>query len=294
MSALEHILDTQDMVGECPVWSLEEQALYWVDILGCRFHRFHPVSDKLDTYSVDASVGAIGLRASGGLVMATGKGFATYDLTTRTTTFLNSPEADIFSYMRFNDGNVDCQGRFWAGTMSTIPENWNKLQGNLYRLDPDRTVQAMDTGFALINGIGWSPDNTVMYVVDSERKIVYQYDFDLASGEIAHRRTFLDTSEERGVPDGLAVDQEGALWIAYWDGWKIIRYDPSGKRLLQIDLPVQCPASCAFGGRDLDELYITSAWEDLNDEQRASQPLAGDLFRIKTEIKGLPQPLFMG
>lgn len=293
MSALEHLLATQDMVGECPVWSIEEQALYWVDILGCRIHRYHPALGKLDTYSVDASVGSIGLRASGGLVMATGKGFATYDLTTRTTTLLSNPQADI-PHMRFNDGNVDCQGRFWAGTMSTIPENWDKLQGNLYRLDPDRTVQAMDTGFAIINGIGWSPDNTAMYVVDSVRKAVYQYDFDPASGEIAHRRTFLDTSEEKGVPDGLTVDQEGALWIAYWDGWKIIRYDPSRKRILQIDLPVQCPASCAFGGRDLDELYITSAWEELNDDQRASQPLAGDLFRIKTEIKGLPQPLFLG
>ncbi len=293
MSALEHVLASQDMVGECPVWSIEEQTLYWVDILGCRFHCYHPGSGKVDTYIVDASVGAIALRASGGLVMATGKGFATYDLTTRTTTFLSNPEADIPD-MRFNDGNVDCQGRFWAGTMSTIPENWDKLLGNLYRLDPDGIVHDMDTGFALINGIVWSPDNTAMYIVDSVRKAVYQYDFDPASGEIAQRRTFLDTSEEKGVPDGLTVDQEGALWIAYWDGWKIIRYDPSGKRISQIDLPVQCPASCAFGGKDLDELYITSAWEELNDDQRASQPLAGDLFRIKTEIKGLPQPLFLG
>lgn len=293
MPDLEHVLASQDVVGEGPVWSVDEQALYWVDILGCRFHRFHPASGEHDTYTLDVTIGALALRATGGLVMATGKGFATFDLATRTVTFLAHPEAST-PHMRFNDGNVDCRGRFWAGTMSTIPEKWHSLQGNLYRLNPDRSVQVMDTGYALINGIGWSPDNASMYVVDSVHKLVYLYDFDPDSGAIAHRRTFLDTSDEMGVPDGLAVDQEGALWVAFWDGWKIVRYDPSGKRLSQIDLPVQCPSSCAFGGKNLDELYITSAWEELNEQQRANQPLAGDLFHMKTGVVGIPRPRFLG
>jgi len=293
MPDLEHVLASQDVVGEGPVWSVDEQALYWVDILGCRFHRYHPASGKHDIYTVDVTVGALALRASGGLVMATGKGFATYDLATRTITFLAHPEAST-PHMRFNDGNVDCRGGFWAGTMSTLPENWDLLQGKLYRLGPDRSVHVMDTGYALINGLGWSPDNASMYVVDSVRKVIYQYNFDPDSGAIAHRRTFFDTSDEMGVPDGLTVDQEGALWVAFWDGWKIVRYGPFGKRLLQIDLPFQCPTSCAFGGSNLDELYITSAWEELNEQQRASQPLAGDLFHMKTGIVGIPRPRFLG
>jgi sugar lactone lactonase YvrE len=293
MSNLEHILSSQDMVGESPVWSVDEQALYWVDILGCRFHRYHPETSKYETYTVDVSIGAIALRSSGGLVMGTGKGFATYDLNTSTITFLAHPEADS-PHMRFNDGNVDCRGSFWAGTMSNLSENLDLLQGKLYRLDPDGSVHIMDTGFALINGMGWSPNNTQMYVVDSARKVVYLYDFDLSSSTITNRRLFLNTSEMAGVPDGLTVDSEGAVWIAFWDGWKIIRFDPGGKRIGQIDLPVQCPTSCAFGGRHFDELYITSAWEELSEEQRTSQPFAGDLFRLRTGNSGLPQPLFLG
>ncbi|HVB73707.1 MAG TPA: SMP-30/gluconolactonase/LRE family protein [Ktedonobacteraceae bacterium] len=290
---LEHLLASRDRVGESPLWSVEEQTLYWVDILGCRFHRYHQPSGTWDTYTVDASVGALALRASGGLVLATGKGFALYDVSTKTISWLAQPELDP-ARMRFNDGKVDCRGRFWAGTMSLMAADWNLMQGSLYRLDSDSTVHRMDTAYALINGIGWSPDDTRMYVVDSVQRAIYLYDFDADTGAIAYRRTFLDTSHEMGVPDGLTVDSEGAIWVAYWDGWKIVRYDSEGKRLSQVDLPVQCPTSCAFGGRDLDECYIASAWEELNEEQKASQPLAGDLFKIRPGVKGIPSPLFRG
>lgn len=291
MPCLEHLLASQDMVGESPLWSVEEQALYWVDILGCRFHRYHQPSNTWDTYTIDASIGALALCASGGLVLATGKGFALYDISTRTITWFTQQLFDC-ARMRFNDGKVDCRGRFWAGTMGLLPDDWNLLQGNLYRLDPGGTAHPVDTGYALINGIGWSPDNTCMYVVDSVQQTVYLYDFDADAGSITNRRTFLDTSQEMGVPDGLTVDAEGAIWVAYWNGWKIVRYSSSGGRLMQIDLPVQCPTSSAFGGRNLDECYITSSWEELNAEQRASQPLAGDLFKIRPAVKGIPSSLF--
>jgi sugar lactone lactonase YvrE len=291
MTGLEHVLASQDMVGESPIWSVAEQALYWVDILGCRFHRYHPQSGTRDTYSIDASVGALGLRASGGPVLATGRGLALYDLSTRTIDWLSQALFDP-GKMRFNDGKVDSRGRFWAGTMGLEAADRQLLQGNLYRLDPDASVHLMDTGYTLINGIGWSPDDTRMYVVDSEQRAIYLYDFDAEMGAIAQRRLFLDTSREPGVPDGLTVDVEGAIWVAYWNGWRIVRYDASGKRLAQIDLPVQCPTSCTFGGHNLEELYITSAWEELNEEQRKSQPLAGDLFRIRPGVKGMQSPLF--
>lgn len=292
MVQIEPVLPSQDIVGECPVWSVAEDALYWVDILGRRFHRYHPASGEHEIYTVDVSIGAIALRAAGGLIMATGKGFATYNLTSRTMRVLATPFEEA-SHMRFNDGSVDCRGRFWAGTVSTLAQ-WDRLQGKLYRFDPDGLMQIMDTGFALVNGIAWSPDNTRMYVVDSVRKCIFFYDFDPAVGMITNRRVFLDTSLEVGIPDGLTVDVEGMLWVAFWDGWKVVRYDASGKRSSQIDLPVQCPTSCAFGGRSLEQLYITSAWEELNKEQRASQPFAGDLFRIQPATMGLPRPLFLG
>lgn len=295
MPQLEHVLASQDMVGECPYWNINEQALYWVDILGNRFHRYHPTTGKWDTYTVDKtmSIGAIAPGKSGDIVMATSNGFARYNLTTKEISFIIHPKAHL-RHMRFNDGSVDAQGRFWAGTMSMLPEKWELLEGKLYRLDPDESVHAMDTDYALINGIGWSPDNTAMYVVDSARKLVYRFDFDLLSGKISNRRTFLDTTDEMGVPDGLAVDQAGNLWIAFWDGWNITCFDREGTRLSRINLPVQCPASCTFGGADLDELYITSAWDELNEEQRVNQPLAGDIFRMKMDVPGLAQHLFLG
>ncbi len=290
---LERALACQDMVGEGPLWSAGEQALYWVDILGCRFHRYHLPSGAWDTFRLDTSVGALGLRPSGGLVLATGRGFALYDLPSRSVEWLALPAFNP-ARMRGNDGKVDRQGRFWAGTMGLESSERALLQGKLYRLDPDRSVYEMDSGFALINGLGWSPDDTRMYAVDSEQRVVYQYDFDASTGSIANRRVLLDTVQEPGVPDGLTVDAEGGIWVAYWDGWKIARYNANGKKLAQLDLPVQCPTSCAFGGPNLDELYITSAWEELSAEQRASQPLAGDLFRARPGIRGEPCQLFKG
>src|SRR5260370_22869048 len=140
MLHLDHVIASQDMVGECPFWHVGEEALYWVDILGNKFHRYHPASGTWDTYTVNVtmSIGAIAPCKSGGILMATGKGFARYDLTTREISFLTHPEAQNVQ-MRFNDGSVDSQGRFWAGTMSTLPDEWEQLQGKLYRLDPDES-----------------------------------------------------------------------------------------------------------------------------------------------------------
>jgi sugar lactone lactonase YvrE len=133
-----------------------------------------------------------------------------------------------------------------------------------------------------------------MYFTDSPLRVIYVYDFDAASGAIENRRPFIHTPEGKGVPDGLTVDSEGFIWSACWGGWKITRYDPTGKVERIIQLPVQYPTSCAFGGASLDELFITSAWKALSEEKRKRQPLAGDLFRLKVGIKGLVEPKFAG
>ena len=133
-----------------------------------------------------------------------------------------------------------------------------------------------------------------MYLTDSPQYMIYAYDFDAATGAIENRRPFIHTSDEKGVPDGLAVDSEGCIWSARWGGWKVTRYDLSGKVERALQLPVQYPTSCAFGGEHLDELYITSAWTALSEEQKKQQSYAGDLFRVKTNIKGLEKPKFVG
>jgi len=290
---VEHILGVRNKLGEGPLWSSTGQALYWVDIEGHRFYRYQPASGVQESFDVGLPVGVLAPRAAGGLVMATKRGFALWDAPAQPLRFLADPEADR-PQMRFNDGAVDCQGRFWAGTMCEVPEQRQGGEGKLYRLDPDGSIRVMETGLTISNGIGWSPDNHTMYLTDSPLYMIYAYDFDPATGAIRNRRPFTHTPDEDGVPDGLTVDSEGYVWSVRWGGWKLTRYDPAGNQERKVRLPVQYPTSCAFGGANLDELYITSAWTELGEKQKQEQPFAGDLFRVKMDIKGMEQPPFAG
>ena len=292
MNEVEHVLAAQNMVGEGPIWSVKEQALYWVDIEGHTIHRLQPETGAHEVFSIGTSVGVLAFRQGSGFVLATKHGFALWDMQTQVMHPLIDPEAGQ-SHKRFNDGAVDCKGRFWAATMNEEEEK-QKPEGVLYRLDPGGSVSIMETGLIVPNGIGWSPDNTVMYFTDSPRHIIYAYDFDAVTGAIEDRRTFIYTPEEQGVPDGLTVDSEGYVWSAYWGGAKVVRYDPRGKVERVITVPALQPSSCVFGGKSLDELYITSASRGLSDEQRNTYPLSGDVFRIKTNIKGLEKFSFAG
>ena len=287
MNQVERVLSVKNKLGEGPLWHPEEQALYWVNIEQHCFHRLVPATGQHEIFAVGLPVGALAFRDSGGLVLATRDGFAFWDFRAQALEFIADPEADK-PEARFNDGAVDRQGRFWAGTMSAGPTS------SLYRLDPDGSVYTMETGVTISNGIGWSPDDKTMYYTDTPLRMIYAYDFDPASGAIENRRPFIRTPDESGLPDGLTIDSEGFIWSARWDGWKVTRYDPAGKVEREIELPVQRPTSCTFGGAELDELYITSAWTGLSWVKRKLQPRAGDLFRIKVDVKGLEEPKFLG
>jgi sugar lactone lactonase YvrE len=152
----------------------------------------------------------------------------------------------------------------------------------------------METGIQISNGIGWSPNHKIMYYTDSPLRVIYIYDYDLESGSITNRRNFANVPAEDGFPDGLTVDSEGFVWSAHWDGWRITRYDPEGKIERVIYLPVQRPTSCTFGGRELDQLFITSAWTGLSTTDRLEQPLAGDLFLVYADVKGQKEFKFLG
>lgn len=287
MSHVETVLKVQNKLGEGPLWHPQEQRLYWVDIEAQRFHRLDPADGNHEVFEVGVLLGALAFREAGGLVLATQNGFAFWNETEQTPQFFNDPEADK-PQARFNDGAVDPQGRFWAGTMGDGANN------HLYRLDPDGTVHAMESGISIANGIGWSLDHKTMYFTDSTLRMIYAYDFDAATGAIENRRAFSHTPNEPGVPDGLTVDSEGFIWSARWDGWKITRYDPEGNVEREIKIPAQCPTSCTFGGLNLDQLYVTSAGIGLDWMERVRQPEAGNLFRINVGIRGLPEPKFLG
>lgn len=284
----KHLLCSQNILGEGPLWHAEEQHLYWVDILGKTIDRFKPETREQESFAVDSEVGVIALRKGGGFVTAGANGFGFWEPGQEKIETINDPEADQPD-SRFNDGKVDRKGRFWAGTMTHAG-----AVSALYRLDTDLSIHTMETGLTISNGMDWRPDNQVMYLVDSLRYVIYAYDFDLESGEVSNRRVFVQLTKSYGIPDGLTVDREGCVWCAIYGGSRVTRFSPEGKILTEISLPVSQPTSCAFGGKDMNELFITSAWEGLSEEARKLEPEAGDLFVIKTDVQGRPEPKFMG
>ncbi len=287
MSEVEHVLRVQNTLGEGPVWHSGEQALYWVDIEENCYFRFNPATGQHERVEVGVATGALAFRASVGFVLATAQGFAFWNPTSRSLEIIGDPEAHK-PMARFNDGAVDRQGRFWAGTLGDSNNN------ALYRLDLDGTIHTMQTGVDVSNGIGWSPDNRTMYFTDSSPAIIYAYDFEASTGAITNRRVFVDSSDRPGFPDGLTVDREGFVWSARWDGGCIERYDPDGNLDRRITMPVRFPTSLAFGGAELRDLYITSARLELTPEEKARPSPDGDLFRVRLDVGGFPEPLFAG
>ncbi len=291
MNELEHVLRLKNELADSPLWVPAEQALYWVDIEGNCIYRFDPLTGEYRAVHVDMPVTALEQRAADGWITATKSGLAFWESRSNTFSFINDPEADT-PHVRFNDGVICRQGRFLIGTINE--QVLESPDGSLYRLDPDGSIHKLDSGFAVVNGMALSPDGRTLYMVDMFHSLIYAYDYDPDSGAVARRRLFVSMPRETGLPDGLTVDSEGFLWAAHWDGWRVTRYDPCGKLEREIRLPVQNVTSVAFGGENLDELYITTAWYGLSEAQRKAQPLAGDLFRLKTESKGLAEPAFAG
>lgn len=286
--ALKNMVNCQNSLGEGPLWDARSQSLYWLDINNSLIFRRDAESELVKTFEMPTRVTALGLRQGSGFVCATDKGLHFWDGKGTALEFISHPEVGKEG-ARFNDGKVDRAGRFWAGTMD--PRNATSA---LYRLDTDLSVHKMIDGITISNGMGWSLDNTVMYYVDTLTYTVFAYDFDLQSGAISNKRVFLKVEPDSGVPDGLTVDSQGHVWVAFYDGWKVVRYKPNGSEDLRIDMPVARPTCPAFGGAELDELYITTAIDGLPPEELEKQPQAGDLFMLKPGVKGLPEPFFTG
>lgn len=292
MFEVEHVLKVQNELGESPRWDADEQALYWLDIWDSpAVFRLDPRNKQVDRWEPGLPVTGQARRTGGGFVFATRRGLYTWDEKTGHSRFIADPEAERRP-LRFNDGSADRQGRFWAGT--TYADDQFRAEGSLYRLDVDGSVHTMAGGLACSNGLGWSPDNRTMYVTAQFAYELLAFDFDAATGQIANRRRFAKVPEADGLPDGLTVDGEGCVWSAQWGGWCITRYDPDGKIERVVKLPAPNPTSCCFGGPNLTDLYVTTAWLMLSGAERQAAPGSGDLFVVHTDIVGLPEPKFRG
>ncbi|MCX9147929.1 SMP-30/gluconolactonase/LRE family protein [Erythrobacter sp. WG] len=285
--AAECLADVGARLGEGPVWVAAEQALYWVDILGSRAFRWH-AHEGLRDIAVERPACSLLPRASGGFIGGGYDGFIAVDADFAVAV-LADPEPD-HPGNRFNDGKIDRAGRLWAGTMDRAER---AASGSLYRMDRDLSWRRIDSGYRVTNGPAFSRNGRVMYHTDSARQTVYA--FDLAEdGSVGERRVHLQFGEGDGYPDGMTVDAEDCLWIAFWDGWCVRRFSPAGERLAQLAVPVQRPTSVAFGGAGLDELFVTSAARDLTPEELEAQPQAGGLFRLRPGVTGIAELPFAG
>jgi sugar lactone lactonase YvrE len=292
MTEPKQIVSAQNRLGETPIWDPEENALYWVDWGGLPTCRFELNSGKFTTFPVDLPVTALARRASSGWIAIAQNGLYGWKPKTNEYKLICGPAQPSRPEICYNDAAVDRQGRLLVGTVNMndpfLPE------GSLYRLDPDGSFHELDTGYATANGIGLSPDGRIVYVADQRHHQIIALDYDPLSGTASNHRIFARLLEEDGMPDGLIVDAEGFIWNGHWAGWKLTRYDPDGKIERQIRFPVEHVISFAFGGKDLDELFVTTSSWGFGDDERKQQPWAGDLFRIKTDIQGLVEPAFAG
>lgn len=289
MAEIACVADVKAVLGEGPVWVAAEEALYWTDIEGRLLYRRAFADGDLDQWTVPFRIGSLAPSKGGGFVAGTDQGLFFADPGRNLYNPIANPERDLPTN-RFNDGKVDRSGRFWAGTMDGTEK---AAQGSLYRLDPDLSLTRVDEGYSVTNGPAFSPDGRTMYHNDSGRQVTYAFDLDEA-GNASNRRVFASFGEGEGYPDGMTVDCEGCLWIAFWDGWCLRRLSPEGELLEVLQVPVARPTSCAFGGPQLDRLFITSASRDLTEADLAGQPQAGGLFVAKPGVKGLPEKVFGG
>lgn len=290
----ELILDARNATGECPVWNTQEQALYWVDIPARRLHRWSPQDGTTSSWEAPQMLACVASYGDGSWLAGMEDGLYRVrpqeDGTLATARLIDVTHPR--PTMRFNDGRCDRQGRFWAGTMF-MDMGEASVVGSLYRYEGGQTapLKAHVTDMIVPNGLGFSPDGTTMYLSDSHPSVqkIWAFDYDIDTGTPHHRRLFVDMNQYPGRPDGAAVDADGCYWICGNDEGLIHRFTPEGQLDRSLAVPVKKPSMCAFGGRNLETLFVTSIRPggDLSD-----QPLAGGVFALQPGVRGLEEPLF--
>lgn len=285
--ALQRVGTQTDVLGECPLWDAAAQCLYWVDIRLPAIRRLRHATGVVDTWPMPELVGSIALVDDGRLLVALPSQIALFDPDSGAlNAFVSSlpmPEGH-----RFNDGRCDARGRFWVGSMHNITR---APEGTLFCLEGAGPLKAIRHGICIPNSLAFSPDGDTLYFADSLHYRIYAHAYAPETGRMGEARVFAESAPPV-FPDGSAVDAEGFVWNAEFNGGRLLRYAPDGRLDRVIALPVERPTCCAFGGPDLDILYITSTSQNMSEAERQAHPMAGALMAIRPGVRGLPEPRF--
>lgn len=275
----EVIADYRCLCGEGPLWHTTEKVLYWIDIPKGLLFRYDPATGKHGTVLTTGQIGGLTLQTDGALLLFMEKGSVKLWKDGELRTLIESTPGEEKS--RFNDVIADPEGRVFCGTMPT-----EEHKGSLYRLDTDGKLRKLLEGFACPNGMGFTPDRTGFYFVDSRTREVMLFDYEARTGDIRNRRVFVELPESLGLPDGMTVDSKGFVWVAVWGGSCLLRFAPSGREDRRIYFAARLVSSITFGGPDCRDAYVTTAG---GDNRKDNGPAAGALFRVRPGVKGLPE-----
>ncbi len=274
----------QALLGEGSYWDQDNQRLLWVDILGHKIYTFDPNTNVNTGFDLGQDIGTVVMTNSGIWAYADQNGIGFFDPKTGDKKEGIKPELNNVG-IRFNDGKCDPRGTFWVGSMAY---DCTEGAGTLYEFDGKGNVKQKITNTTISNGLVWSGDSTHFYFIDSMTHQVHQYDYDLITGDITNKKVVATIEKDRGYPDGMAIDSEDHLWVALFDGGKVIRINPeTGETVFEVAVPAPKVTSCAFGGINLDELFITTARDQMNLEQLETYPHSGSLFKVNVPFKGM-------
>ncbi|RRQ49769.1 SMP-30/gluconolactonase/LRE family protein [Maribacter algicola] len=276
-------------LGEGPFWDGQKKAICWVDILNGHIHEYAVYTDEYKRYLTKKMVGCAAICRDQNFVLATTEGIGFLNRESGAITYADHPEKDVAGN-RFNDGKCDPAGRFWVGSMALSEATG---AGSVYMFENGRSSKKIGNT-TISNGMAWNADHTILYFIDTPTRSVMAYDYAIENGTISKGRVVISIDVKEGFPDGMTIDSEGMLWIAHWGGWQVTRWNPeTGTLLFRIKLPAAKITSCTFGGKDLRDLYVTSAKVDLTEEELKNQPLAGSLFVIRNSgYQGVPGFLY--
>jgi sugar lactone lactonase YvrE len=291
MSQIRVVANYGDLCGEGPVWDAETGCLYWTDIDGHRFYRYHHATNHHELIKQGLEIAGYCINQPSGFVIANSHGIWLWDGADDLRLIADQVDG---SKCQMNDAIADPEGRFLAGSNFYDSDKEYEL-GKLIRVDRDGTVHVADEGFLLPNGLAFSPDETTMYFADSAARQIYAYDYDRRTGGLRNRKVLIQVPDDEGLPDGLTVDAEGFLWSAQWYGGCVVRYDPEGKVERRIGIPAKQVSSVAFGGNDLTDVFVTSAGKSWPSPimPKAYDPIAGNmggqLYCVNLGIRGKPE-----